>query len=136
MSDKELPPKSSRVRDWGSALAARLGWNRNRKAAWSPKYEQSIKILLLLVLSLAIAVLLAPHPRKPLGAYKVGAIAQENIRAVGDFLVEDVETTQKRQREILAALPPVFDLDEQAPEKIQARLHRSLEYMRQVSREA
>lgn len=135
MPDKEPPQKSSRLNDWGSALAARLGWNRSRKAAWSPKHQKSIKILLLLVLSLAIAVLLAPHPHKSLGQYKVDSIAQENIRAVGDFLVEDVETTQKRQREILAALPPVFDLDEQVVEKLQTRLHRGLEYMRRVSRE-
>jgi cyclic-di-AMP phosphodiesterase PgpH len=135
MLDKELPQKSSRLQDRGRALAARLGWSRSRKTAWSPKQERSTKILLLLVLSLAIAVLLAPHPQKPLGQYKVGSIAQENIRAAGDFLVEDVETTQKRQREILAALPPVFDLDEQVAEKLQVRLHRALEYMRQVSRE-
>ncbi|MFW6126951.1 MAG: HD family phosphohydrolase [Thermodesulfobacteriota bacterium] len=133
MPDKELPQRASRVMDWWNQLIARLGWTRSRKAAWSSKHEQSGKILLLLVLSLAIAVLLAPHPRKPLGQYKVGAIAQENIRAVGDFLVEDVETTQKRQREILAALPPVFDLDEQVVQKLQTRLHRGLEYMRQVS---
>ncbi|MEJ2068927.1 MAG: HDIG domain-containing protein [Syntrophobacterales bacterium] len=136
MPDREPPPKTSSLRDWGSALLARFGWPRNRKTPLSSEYEKSIKVLLLLALSLAIAVLLAPHPQKSLGDYKVGAIAQENIRAVGDYLVEDTETTQKRQREILAALPPVFDLDEQVAEKIETRLHRGLEYMRKVSREA
>jgi cyclic-di-AMP phosphodiesterase PgpH len=135
MPDKELPQKGSRLRDWGIVWLARFGWPRHRKTPLSSKQEKSIKVLLLLVLSLAIAVLLAPHPRKPLGEYEVGAIAQENIRALGEFLVEDVETTQKRQREILAALPPVFDLDEQVADKIQARLHRALEFMRRVSRE-
>lgn len=135
MPDKELSQKGRRPQDWGNALLARLGWHRGRKTAWSPKFEQCIKVLLLLVLSLAIAVLLAPHPRTPLSQYKVGDIAQENIRAVGDFLVEDVETTLKRQREILAALPMVFDQDEHVVQRIQSRLHRGLEYMRQVSRE-
>jgi len=136
MPDKEASPKTSSLRDRGNALLARIGWSRSRKTPLSLKYEQSIKVLLLLALSLAIAVLLAPHPHKSLGDYKVGALAQENIRAVGDYLVEDTETTQKRQREILAVLPPVFDLDEQVAEKIGTRLHRALEYMRQVSRDA
>ena len=135
MSDKEPSPKTPSLRDRGSALLARFGWPRNRKTPLSSEYEQSIKILLLLALSLAIAVLLAPHPHKSLGDYKVGAIAQENIRAVGDYLVEDVETTQKRQRQILAVLPPVFDLDEQVADRIETRLHRGLEYMRKISRE-
>ena len=136
MSDKELPQKVSRLRDWGNALTARFGWPRNRRTRLSAKYEQVIRILLLLTLSLTIAVLLAPHPRKPLSEYKVGAIAQENIRAVGDFLVEDAETTKKRQREILMALPSVFDWDEQVADKIQTRLHKGLEFMRRISREA
>jgi putative nucleotidyltransferase with HDIG domain len=134
MPDKELPKNISRLRDWGNALLARRGWTRNRKSGLSPKYDQSAKILLLLGLSLAIAVLLAPHPRKPLGEYKVNSIAQENIRAVGDFLVEDEESTQKRQRALLANLPSVFDLDEQVASNMQARLQQALEFMRQTSR--
>jgi putative nucleotidyltransferase with HDIG domain len=132
--DKELPKKISHLRDRWNALLARRGWTRNRKSRLSPKYDQSAKILLLLGLSLAIAVLIAPRPPKPLGEYKVNTIAQENIRAVGDFLVKDEESTRKRQRALLATLPPVFDLDEQVANTMKARLQQALEFMRRTSR--
>lgn len=135
MPDKELPGKWSRWRDRVGALRDRLDRRRPRRPAWSARYTGAVKILLLLGLSLASASLLAPHPRKPPGHYKVNAIAQENFRAMGDFLVEDVETSRQRQQELLANIPPVFDLDEQMAGHIQERLHRSLEFMRQTSRD-
>jgi putative nucleotidyltransferase with HDIG domain len=133
MPDKELSQNITRLRDWGGALWGRCGLSRNRKNILSSKQEQCAKILLLVILSLAIAVILAPQPRKPLGDYKVNTIAQESIRAAADFRVLDAETTLSRQRQLLASLPPVFDLDDQAVSKIQDRLHRSLEFLRQTS---
>jgi cyclic-di-AMP phosphodiesterase PgpH len=132
MPDNELPPNISRWRDWGSALRERFGWPPSRLLLLAAKHERSAKILLLMILSLVIAGLLAPHPRKPLAAYQINAIAQENIRAVGNFKVEDVETTRKRQRELLETLPPVFELDDQVTGKMLARLHSSLEFMRRA----
>jgi putative nucleotidyltransferase with HDIG domain len=133
MPDKELSQNITRLRDWGGALWGRCGLSRNRKNTLSSKQEQCAKILLLVILSLAIAVILSPQPRKPLGDYKVNTIAQESIRAAADFRVLDAETTLSRQRQLLASLPPVFDLDDQAVSKIQDRLHRSLEFLRQTS---
>ncbi len=135
MPDNDLPPKFSRLQEWGKALLARWGLPRSRKASLSAKQEKWAKITLLVVLTLALALLLGSLPRRPLGSYKIGALAQENIRALGDFQVEDVEVTRKRQREVLATLPPVFDLDDQITDKIQARLNRGLEFMRQARQE-
>jgi cyclic-di-AMP phosphodiesterase PgpH len=135
MPDNEIPRKFSRLQDWGRALLARCGLPRSRKASLSAEQEKRAKILLLVVLSMALALLLASLPQRPLGSYKIGALAQENIRALGDFQVEDMEITRRRQREVLATLPPVFDLDDQITVKIQARLNRSLEFMRQASQE-
>ncbi len=133
MPDKE-PRKIGPVQDWERALRAKLSWPRQLKLPAFLKNDRTVKILLLLTLSLSIAFLLSPQPQKPWRQYKVKDIAQDNIRAVGDFLVEDVETTKKRQQLLLTKIPPVFDLDEQLAGKIQARLNRALEYMRQVSR--
>jgi putative nucleotidyltransferase with HDIG domain len=134
MPDNELSQNISRLREWGSALWDKCSWPRHRKTFLSAKHEQPAKILLLVALGLAIAVILAPQPRKPLGDYKVNTLAQESIRAAGDFQVLDAETTLKRQRQLLASLPPVFDLDDQVANRMQERLHRGLEFLRQTTR--
>ena len=65
----------------------------------------------------------------------MGDIARENVKATGEFLVEDVETTAKRQQELLAQTPPVFDLEEQMADKVQQRLQKAMDYMRRLSQE-
>ena len=90
---------------------------------------------LLLVLSLSLAFILSPRTSTPSRHYQVGDIARENVKATGEFLVEDVETTAKRQKELLAQTPPVFDLEEQMADKVQQRLQKAMDYMRRVSQE-
>ena len=65
----------------------------------------------------------------------MGDIARENVKATGEFLVEDVETTAQRQKEFLAQTPPVFDLEEQMADKVQQRLQKAMDYMRRLSQE-
>jgi cyclic-di-AMP phosphodiesterase PgpH len=133
MPDKEMSQNISRLREWANALWGRCGWPRNRKILWFSKHEQPAKILLLVVLGLTVAVILAPQPRKPLGDYKVNTLAKESVRAAADFKVLDAETTLKRQRQLLASLPPVFDFDDQVADKMQDRLHRGLDFLRQTT---
>ncbi|MFZ2087846.1 MAG: HDIG domain-containing metalloprotein [Desulfobaccales bacterium] len=135
MAGNELSTKISRLRDWLRAQVPNWGWSAKRKAPLSSKQDRFAKIFLLVILSLALAFILTPDPRRPLGEYQVNAIAQESIRATGDFQVEDVETSRKRQRDLLAAMPPVFDLDDQVINKIQERLRQSLEFLNRTSRE-
>jgi cyclic-di-AMP phosphodiesterase PgpH len=135
MPDNDIPKGFSRLGEWGKSWWAKGGLHRHRKSPLSAKQEKWAKIGLLVVLSLVLAFLLASLPQRPLGSYKIGALAQENIRALGDFKVEDVEMTRRRQREVLATLPPVFELDDRITAKIQARLNHSLEFMRQLSQE-
>jgi putative nucleotidyltransferase with HDIG domain len=133
MPDKEISQNIFRLRAWWNPLWSKCGWPRHRKTFWSEKHEQPAKILLLVVLGLAVAIILAPQPRKPLGDYKVNTLAQESVRAASNFQVLDAETTLKRQRLLLASLPPVFDFDDQVASKTQDRLHRSLEFLRRTT---
>ncbi len=135
MADKELSTNISRMRNWLSALLAKCGWPLNRKSVLTPKQEQFAKIFLLVILSLALAFIITPDPRKSLGEYQLNVISPESIRAAGDFQVEDAETSRKRQRELLAALPPVFDWDDQIAVKIQERFRHSLEFLNKTSQE-
>jgi putative nucleotidyltransferase with HDIG domain len=134
MPEKETPEKIRRIFGqgrWSSLLSRPFALT-----SLSPRRpERILKILLLLGLSLAITLILTPRTHKPLRQYQVGDIAQENIKAIGTFLVEDVEITAQRQREVLAQTPPVFDLDEQAGAKVADRLRQALEFMRRKYQE-
>ncbi len=135
MVEKESADKIRRIfglRTWRSR------WSRSltQKHFLSPKREKIAKVLLLLGLSLFLTLLLIPSTYKSLPNYQVGDIAQESVKATGEFLVEDAETTAQRQRDLLAQIPPVFDLEEQFADKVQQRLHDALEFMRGFFQEA
>ncbi|MEW6659286.1 MAG: HDIG domain-containing metalloprotein [Thermodesulfobacteriota bacterium] len=134
MAEKESPEKIRRIFGqgrWSSLLSKPFALT----SLSSRRQERILKILLLLGLSLAITIILTPRTHKPLRQYQVGDIAQENIKAIGTFLVEDVEITAQRQREVLAETPPVFDLDEQAAVKVSDRLRQAMELMRRKYQE-
>jgi len=97
----------------------------------SAPWDRWRKILLLAGLSLVLALFLAPAPQRPLHHYQVGQIVREDVKAPQDLLVEDADTTAKRQQEALAQVAPVFDLDEEAAEHIKERLHRAMSFMRE-----
>jgi cyclic-di-AMP phosphodiesterase PgpH len=133
MPANSQPLNISRFRSWCRTLWGRVSRPRLGKQLRSARSEQGIKILLLVVLSLIIACLIAPHPQQPLREYRINAIAQESLRAAGDFQVEDEEATRSRQREALVNLPPVFDRDDNVTGKTQEHLHRSLEFLHRTS---
>jgi hypothetical protein len=91
--------------------------------------------MLLLVLSLTLTFILAPRTSLPLHRYQVGDVARENVKATGDILVEDVETTAQKQRELVAQTPPIFDLQEEMADKVLVRLQRAMDFMRRTSQQ-
>ena len=131
MPDKEPPIKIRRL--FGlERLRSRLPRSLCRKLPASPLEEMVLKLALLLILSLGLALILSPRTPVTSRQYRVGDIARENVKAIRGFLVEDVETTAKRQRELLAQIPPVFDLQEQMADKVQQRLHKAMDYLRSL----
>jgi len=134
MPDKEPPGKIRRL--FGlERLRSRLPQSLFRKLPLLPREEWAIKLALLVFLSLGLAFILSPRTPATARQYKVGDIARENVKAIRGFLVEDVETTAKRQRELLAQIPPVFDLEEQMGDKVQQRLQKAMDYLRSLSSE-
>jgi hypothetical protein len=134
--EKDVPKSISRIFGMGRSLRARLPKALLRKVVPSPWQEQGARVSLLLVLSLLLALILSPRISEPQRKYKVGDVARENVKAIGEFLVEDVETTAKKQQELLTGVPPVFDLQEQLGEEVQQRLQKAMDYMRRISQEA
>ncbi len=136
MSEKDVPKSISQLYGLGRSLRARLPKSLSRKIVLSPGQDWSAKVALLLVLSLLLALVLSPRISEPQRHYRVGDVARENVKAIGEFLVEDVETTAKKRQELMTQVPPVFDLQEQLGDEVQQRLQKSMDYMRRVSQEA
>ena len=136
MPEKDVPKGISRIFGMGRSLRAKLPKSLSRKIVPSPWQERGARVALLLVLSLLLALILSPRISEPQRKYQVGDVARENVKAIGEFLVEDVETTSKKQQELLTQVPPVFDLQEQLGEEVQQRLQKAMDYMRRISQEA
>jgi putative nucleotidyltransferase with HDIG domain len=136
MPEKDVPRTISRIFGMGRSLRARFPKSLPRKIVLSPRQESGAKVALLLVLSLLLALILSPRLSDPQRHYLVGDVARENVKAIGEFLVEDVETTGKKQQELMTQVPPVFDLQEQLGEEVQQRLQKAMDYMRRISQEA
>jgi len=72
---------------------------------------QFTKVVLGLSVAFMLTALLAPNLRLSQPDYKVGDIAARNVKAQEDYLVEDVQATEKRLETAKEVVPPVFDLD-------------------------
>jgi cyclic-di-AMP phosphodiesterase PgpH len=134
VADKEQPTAKIRHIFGLERLRARLPRSLSKKLS-TPAHDRLAKLGLLLVLSLGLAFILAPKTSTTSRHYNVGDIARENVKATGEFLVEDVETTALRKKELLATMPPVFDLEEQMADKVQQRVQKAMDYMRRLSQE-
>ncbi|MGA9754832.1 MAG: HDIG domain-containing metalloprotein [Desulfobaccales bacterium] len=136
MSDKDVPKAISRIFGMGRSLRARLPKTFSHKTVLSPWQDLGAKVALLLFLSLVLALILSPRISESLHDYRLGDVAQENLKATGRFLVEDVETTAKREQELMRQMPPVLDLQEQLGDQVQQRLQQAMDYMRRIAQEA
>jgi putative nucleotidyltransferase with HDIG domain len=136
MSEKDGRKAISRIYGLGRSLRAKLPKSFTRRVMLTPGQERLAKVALLVGLSLVLALILAPRISEPLHKYRVGDIAQENIKATGEFLVEDVDTTAKKQQEVMTQMPPVFDLQEQMGDQVQQRFQKAMDYMRHVIQDA
>jgi hypothetical protein len=136
MTEKDVPNTISRIFGLGRNLRAKLPKSLTKKSLLSPGQERTSKIALLVGLSLLLALILSPHISGPLGKYRDGDVARENVKATGEFLVEDVETTAKKRQELMTQIPPVFDLQEQLGDQVQQRLQKAMDFMRRISQEA
>jgi putative nucleotidyltransferase with HDIG domain len=54
--------------------------------------------------------------------YVVGEIAQQDVTADQDFLVEDFESTERKRQQLAEAQPPVFDLSTEPAVRLEERV--------------
>jgi hypothetical protein len=90
------------------------------------------KWTLLACLSLLIATLASPSFTVVNPHYRLGDIADRNIKAKHDFLIEDEEATAKKREEAMRLSPVVYDLDERITRELIDKLEASFKAMREA----
>lgn len=88
------------------------------------------KSLLLVGFSLAIACLLTPSFTITNPHYHLGDVADRNLKAKRDFLIEDEQATASRREDAALQAPLVYDLDEHLAGQVLTKLHTGFAAMR------
>lgn len=72
-----------------------------------------------------LTLLLTPKLYNAKPEYRHGMIAQENIKADRDFLVEDVNSTRQKRNEASASVRPVYDYDAEIAITLRTKIKKS-----------
>jgi putative nucleotidyltransferase with HDIG domain len=89
------------------------------------------RILILVGLSMVISFLLTPSFTVFRPSFQLGDIADRNIKAKRDFLIEDEVATAKKREEAVRQSPIVYELDESIGKQAQQKLETAFQLMRE-----
>ena len=81
-----------------------------------------------LILAVTLSPTLRPSPRE----YEVGDIAQKDIRATRDLLVEDKASTEKRRRDAAEAVRSVYDYDPSVLDEVETNVAESFTLLEEL----
>lgn len=82
---------------------------KKRSSFWFRQEAQRWYILI--GLSAIISILLFPNVLTPPKTYRLGDVAERDIKAPREFLVENTELTDKNRKEAIRGVLPVYDFD-------------------------
>ncbi len=125
-SEKDPKKKISRISRLGETK--KLSLKENVHKAW--KFFLSLlkeKFFLLFLLCLFIALVNAPSLFIPSKTYRVGEVADFDIKASQDILVEDKIATDLRRQEAGASVLSVYDFNEKTTFDLQKKIHRGFQ---------
>jgi putative nucleotidyltransferase with HDIG domain len=117
---------------------------KSRKKGWAPFEKEwlgfsykglSIKAVVLLGVSLIASFLLTPSFTSYVPTYRLGDIADRNIKSKRDFLIEDTEATAKKRDEAVQQSPLVYDFDENVAQQMQQRVEAAFQTAREAKGE-
>ncbi|MBW1911615.1 MAG: HDIG domain-containing protein [Deltaproteobacteria bacterium] len=100
------------MKEWKIKREREMGSNPRQGAGrFKPEVQ---RWLILLALSLIISILLFPNILSRPKVYKLGDVAEADIKAPHDILVENEELTEKKREEAEKEVPYVYDFDPSA----------------------
>ncbi len=122
MDKEKREPEKTRIR----GIAALIG----RLMPCSAEDIYCQKALILIAVSLIIACLLTPSFTADNPSFRLGDIADRNVKAKRDFLVEDENATARRREEAVKQSPIVYDLDENISASTLEKIETAFQAMR------
>lgn len=128
-SEKEIKKKPSRISRFKEVK--KVSQKENLKQYW--KYVLSLlreKFFLLFLLCFFLTLVNTPSLFFPSKTYQVGEVAEFNIKAPHELLVEDKTISEQKKQEIVASVKPVYDFNEQIGLDLQNKIHRAFQTMR------
>ena len=93
---------------------------------------ERLKWIILVLLSLAIAILLFPNFLNKPETYRIGDVAERDIKATRDFLLEDQEQTEKNRDSAVKGVLSVYDFDRTSLQVV-SRIHEAFKMGRTFS---
>ncbi len=103
--------------------------SKDKQKAHSDYPSWIAEILVIFLLSALISVLLYPNVLVRMKKYHVGDIADRNIKASTDLLVENIKFTEKQREKAVMAVRDVYDFDPTASHLIE-RIHEAFNFAR------
>jgi putative nucleotidyltransferase with HDIG domain len=88
-----------------------LSGRRTTGPGWPWVGEEAKRWYILVGVSLIISILLFPKVLAPPKDYKLGDVADRDIKASHDFLLENEDLTEQRRQEAVKGVPSVYDFD-------------------------
>ena len=85
---------------------------------------------ILVILSLIISVTLFPHILSKSDTYRLGEVAQQDIKASRDFLIENSELTEENREKAVKEALSVYDFDSAASNLV-PRIKEAFSYARE-----
>ena len=103
-----------------------------KKAEQYLRPKDSLLLGLLILVTLVFTLILHPRIASKRYAYNVGDIAQRNIKAQNDFLIEDKDATEANRRHAVDKVLTVYDHDTKMATDISQRLTKAFSTARAV----
>jgi cyclic-di-AMP phosphodiesterase PgpH len=91
--------------------------------------DVQIKWLILLGTTMLVTLLLFPSLWRFTPEYRIGDVAEKNIKSPKSFLVEDKEATQKRREEAALSVLTLYDFDDGLAAKLEAKVIKAFDHM-------
>ena len=103
-----------------------------KKAEQYLRPKDSLLLGLLIMVTIVFTLILHPRLASERYAYNVGDIAQRNIKALNDFLIEDKDATEANRKLAVDKVHTVYDHDTKMATDISQRLTRAFSKARAV----
>jgi putative nucleotidyltransferase with HDIG domain len=116
----------------------REGLSRGARVKGQPSFwsrTEAQRWYVILGLSAIITILLFPSILTPPKTYKLGDVADRDIKASREFLVEDAELTEKNREDSVKTVLPVYDFDPSGA-KVVSKVKKAFESGRELLAES